>query len=425
MRLLAGEFIVMLRPGASLAAVRGALQSLGGRVKHESAATGVVSARGLSPAAAASLAQRSDVQSVSPDYKVQWLPSPASAVKGRVFAGSRNATTQGTDQHGAEFFSLQWNLQVTKADQAWVPTPAGKGQLVCIVDSGIDPDHVDLVGRVDLSVSKSVITSPDFPGDLTIIDYNYHGTEVSSLIASNGVSMASVAPEARLCAVKVFTADGGSSVADVIAGVDYAVSVGANVINLSLGQYVSILRPGVPQIIAAIQRSIDNAVSKGVFVVAAAGNNAADLDHDPQFMRILPAQSQNVISVGATAPVNHRNFDRLASYSNYGGDTGLDLVAPGGEFAGEDPFDLVITACSQYSTLFYCPGGNYYYLASGTGAAAPHVAAAGAILASVRGPLSPATIKRCLKATADPLTPYAIFGSGRLNVLAASQCTLS
>ena len=72
--------------------------------------------------------------------------------------------------------------------------------------------------------------------------------------------------------------------------------------------------------------------------------------------------------------MDHHNFDRLASYSNYGGDTGVDLVAPGGDYVSGYPFDYVITACSQYAIWFNCEGGNYYYLAIGTGAAAPHVA---------------------------------------------------
>jgi subtilisin family serine protease len=59
-------------------------------------------------------------------------------------------------------------------------------ELVCDLDTGIDPTHIDLAGKVDVGVSTSmVISEPD------IIDYNEHGTFVSSQMAMNGIGMAS------------------------------------------------------------------------------------------------------------------------------------------------------------------------------------------------------------------------------------------
>jgi thermitase len=333
-------------------------------------------------------------------------------------------STQGTDQHNAQFYPLQWNLQVTQADDAWVPTPAGQGELVCVLDTGVDPNHIDLQGRIDLSISRSTVTSPLFPGDTTILDFHFHGTHVSGIVSSNGIAIASVAPDARLCAVKVLNVQGFGSWADIIEGISYATSVGANVINMSLRGYVDLRVPGARQLIAAMQRAIDKAASRGVLVVGAAGNEAVDLDHDPWYQIVIPAQLPKVLSVGATAPVNQQNFDQLASYSNYGGDTGIDMVAPGGDFVAGIALDGVLSACSQYSVYIECPGGTFYVFASGTSMAAPHVSGAAAVLESTQGPLGPGAMTQCLTRTADPVGPFAIYGHGRLNVLQAAQCAI-
>ena len=90
-------------------------------------------------------------------------------------------------------------MRVIRASNAWLLNDGhGKGTLVCDLDSGVDPTHLDLAGKVDLGVSTSMVaTEPD------IIDYNGHGTFVSSQITTNGIGMASVAPLATLCQVKV------------------------------------------------------------------------------------------------------------------------------------------------------------------------------------------------------------------------------
>ncbi len=80
----------------------------------------------------------------------------------------------------------------------------------------------------------SVISTPVFPGDLDPLDYNAHGTLSSGFIATNGIGVASVAPDARLCSIKVLRVTGSGSFGDIITGIVVAVQSGADVINMSL-----------------------------------------------------------------------------------------------------------------------------------------------------------------------------------------------
>src|SRR5690606_26476697 len=114
------------------------------------------------------------------------------------------------------------------------------------------------------------------------------------------------------------------SFADIIAGIEWATSVNADVINMSLGGTVDLTIPGARDLVKMIQKAVLRANLKGSVVVASAGNDAVDMDKDPATQLIVPAQLVGVVSVGATAPFNQLNFDGLASYSNFGGATGVD-----------------------------------------------------------------------------------------------------
>jgi subtilisin family serine protease len=400
------------------------VQALGGTVdrRHRSIKIAVVS--GIGSAGAASLATNPGVTSVLQDLDVQYI-SPPSAPQLQDFSGPI-VTPSGTDQSGAFFYGFQWNMRQVAANQAWSVTPGGAGQVVCVLDTGIDPDHLDIAGKVDLTKIASFISSPLFSGDLDPIDYNSHGTASAGYITSNGFGMASVAPDAKLCAGKVLNVLGSGSFADVIAGILWASEiVRANVINMSLGGYLDKNIPGAQGLVAALELAVGVANKRGTVVVASAGNAALDLDHDPANFMELPAQIKGVISVGATAPFNQQNFDNLASYSNFGGKTGIKLVAPGGDLLpGGNTFDLVLSACSEYQlVLSFACGPNSYLLAAGTSESAPHVSGAAAVIRSAHPGLTPAGVTSCILKGVDVVGPTRIFGAGRLNVLkAATGC---
>lgn len=421
--LMPGRYLVSFK-GAEPADFAAQVQSLGGTIERRLPSVRAMVLRDVTGPAFATLSARGDLEGLSADVGAQMIPAPSGAQ--RLSLSNQSPATNGSDQSGAFFFPLQWNIRQIQADQAWGVTPGGAGTLVCILDSGIDPDHFDLAGKVDPNFLVSFVSDPSFPGNQDPLDYNAHGTATAGYISTNGFGVASVAPDAKLCSAKVLGVTGFGSYIDMAIAIVWAAEVAqADVINLSLGGYFNQDLPGAVPLLNVIQRSLDLATKKGSVVVAAAGNSGINLDEDAKRYLFVPAQLKNVISVGATAPFNQQNFDWLASYSNYGGVTGLDLVAPGGDFlVGGVIEDLVLSACSQYQlTLpFACTPFDYLF-AAGTSEAAPHVAGAVAVAKSDAGvPVAPAGLTRCILNTTDAVGPSRIFGAGRLNVLKTAGC---
>src|SRR5205807_688852 len=114
-----------------------------------------------------------------------------------------------------------------------------------------------------------------------------------------------------------------------IAGILYATTIGADIINMSLSAYFPKNARGGGQLNGALAKAVNYAVGHGVFVVVAAGNDGANLDADRDFVSV-PAQSGAAFAVSATGPINQVNFDQLAFYSNFGR-SGVAVAAPGGE----------------------------------------------------------------------------------------------
>ncbi len=396
-----------------------AVKALGGTVVRRQKMIGEAEVTGLTDAAALSLSKTTGVSRVDRDLILQWIPAPQDA--NLQLSSLPNPVASGTDQSDAAFFPFQWNIRQVQADQAWGASNGGSGRTVCVLDTGIDPEHIDIVGRVDLMTS--VITTPVFPGDLDPLDYNAHGTLSSGFIATNGIGVASVAPDARLCSIKVLRVTGSGSFGDIITGIVLAAQSGAGVINMSLGLYIDKTLPGVEGLTKVLTRAVAFARDKGVVVVASAGNDFANLNEDGNLI-VLPGQVKGVLSVGATAPFNQQNFDMLASYSNFGS-SGVDLFAPGGDLLpGGNQLDLVLGPCSHFQlTLPFECSTSDYLIAAGTSEAAPHVAAAAAVVESqLPGRVNPNQIAECIRANADIIGPARVFGHGRLNVLNAAAC---
>lgn len=393
------------------------VEALGGQVMREHLKIGVVETSGLSDESARALASTPGVEGVDRDLRLRWIPE--GEAPGRVMEGPSTAG----DQSAAVFFrDFQWNMKQIAADAAWLTTAGGLGVRVAILDTGIDPDHIDLAGRIDLATSTSTLSaSPCGPGDVeTINDLNIHGSFVAGLVTSNGIGIASVAPDATLIAVKVLDCEGLGTFGDIIAGALHAASVGADVINMSL--IAGFAKREARGLVGALQRTFAFIDRQGVLLVAAAGNAAIDLDRDRDVM-IVPSQLASVMSIGATAPLDQMDFDRLATYTNFGV-TGIDLMAPGGESGLVTPNikDLVLSVCSQ----FVCGIPRAYVFGWGTSFAAPHAVGAAAVVASeLSGDASPSRLRQCLVNGADDLGKPGTdsqYGHGRVNVVGASSC---
>jgi len=283
--------------------------------------------------------------------------------------------------------------------------------------------------------------SPDFIGTRFVDPYDFidnnsypldregHGTFVAGTVAeatNNGLGLTGLAYGASIMPVRVLESDGSGDAATISRGIRYAVSHGAQVINLSLQFSLDVHASNIPDIIGAIQYAHQH----GVVVVGAAGNDyTGACPGSPGCIPQLayPARASGAISVGATTR------DRcLADYSN--GGPGLDLVAPGG---GDDTTLPNDPNCHPNRTLptiyqmtlkepsdptkFWLPPGIY-----GTSMAAPHVSAAAALVIASgvlgRHP-SPAQILARLEATAQPLgntRPNDSYGYGLLDAGAAT-----
>ena len=445
----ASRYIIELRqPGPIPTGLAAAITAAGGRVMRSHASVGLFGVQHLSPQAATAIAQRPDVQAVMPDRVLTWIPErerPLVAGRAPVLrtagSGRRGAVGARADPRTAAFFAHghQWNMTVIHADSAWQVTSQGAGAHVFILDTGADTAHQDLSGRFDGATSTSFVftDTTDTAFSPFYVDSAGHGSFVSSIIASNSIGVAAVAPQARLSMVKVLDARGQGSILDVASGLLFATDNGADVVNISLGAYEPETDPIVMAIGDLFQRVVDYANRHGVVVVVAAGNDAVNTNTgigavgNVTDSLNLPAALHHVISVGATAPLDQQNFDRIASYSNFGR-AGVAVFAPGGDFADQNPadtavskFDLVLGACSNI--IPGCASQNLYELGAGTSFATPHVVGEIAVIkAQAAFEIQGDPLANCLLASSDEVTGVRIdvlYGFGRINVLhGATAC---
>lgn len=275
----------------------------------------------------------------------------------------------------------------------------GRGVSIAIVDTGIDPTHPDLQGRlVDLA---------DWVGEGPV-DENGHGTHCASIAAGSGAKSdgryRGVAPAASIYAAKVLRRNGSGMMSDVMAGIDWAVDQGVQIISLSLGG------PGPSDGHDALSEMCDAAVAAGVVVCAAAGNDG------PAGRTIgSPGASRLAITVGAST-----DQDIVAPFSSRGptadGRAKPDILLPG----------HLITAARAKGTSMGTPVDSYYCEASGTSMATPVAAGLCALLLQMDPELTPDEIKERLITTSIDLgEPANAQGRGRADALRAIQNSIS
>ncbi len=264
-------------------------------------------------------------------------------------------------------FHRQWYLQNDRQTIQPLETPTGlfgadinaplgwnvafgsAGTRIAVVDSGVDPGHPDLAGRI--ASSQTLVSS-----DGNASDNVGHGTMVAGVIAANwnnAIGIAGVNPTARLDIVKdtsdISDAITGSAMAK---GIIAAVNVGAQVINVSQGSstYSS-----------AVEAAVNYAWSQNALVVAAAGNSGSTS------LR-YPAANANALSVGATD-----NSGQRAVFSQYG--SWVLLTAPGVRIVTTVPTYPTETIPNPDSA-----GTLPYAYVDGTSFSAPMVSAVAALI---------------------------------------------
>src|SRR3954451_14803574 len=278
----------------------------------------------------------------------------------------------------------QWGLETIEADAAHATT-TGSGATVAVIDTGVLASHEDLAGRL--------LPGYDFvDNDADPNDGNGHGTHVTGIVAANagnGIGIEGVAPGARVIPIRVLDNDGSGTGEDVAKGIDYAVAHNADVVNLSLGgDAIGTILGGDE----AFTKSVQNALDKGVVVIAAAGNDTAPFCEQPSV-------TGPILCVGAIDRRNMRTF-----YSSSG-----DIVAPGGSSLGGSDEDIL----STYND------GKYTEIA-GTSQATPHVSGVAALLVSL-GLHGKAVTDRILATATDAGVAGRddVYGAGILNAKAA------
>jgi len=248
---------------------------------------------------------------------------------------------------GDTLYSLQTYLNYLNIGNAW-QSCNGSGITVAVIDTGIDTDHPEFVGRISeysYNASKDRIVKDYTLGDGSydwslIEDTQGHGTAVAGTVgaAMDGQGTVGIAPNVTLLVIKAECDASGNFLrsSDLVFGLYYAIERDVSVVNMSFGGPSNIYADAT-----LLARDSD------ILCVAAAGNNATS-------MPMYPAADENVIGVGALAD---GSFE-LAEYSNYGENT--DLVAPG--------------------TVYTAKIGGGYGTISGTSFSSPIVAGAMALL---------------------------------------------
>lgn len=247
----------------------------------------------------------------------------------------------------------------------------GAGVTAFIIDTGLRADHLEFTGRV--LPGYSVVADANGTNDC-----NGHGTHVAGTV---GGSTYGVAKLTNLVPVRVLDCAGSGSLSGVVAGIDWA--AGTNwrpaVANLSLGSSKS----------TAVNAAVAGATAKGITMVVAAGNSAANA------CNYSPSSEPSALTVGAST-----STDARASYSNYG--SCVDVFAPGSSITS-----AWFTSNTATNTI------------SGTSMASPHVAGVAALALQANPLATPAAVASFLlaNASANRLTSV---GTGSPNLLAFS-----
>jgi len=311
-----------------------------------------------------------------------------------------------------EKFEKLWNLEKIDMPKAWAIEKGNPDVVIAIIDGGVDYRHPDLKSKIwsnedeipsngidddkngyvddrigwDFTDAKTLPGKGDFvERDNDPMDESGHGTHVAGIAGAqvnNKIGIAGVAWQCKIMAIRSGASliSGGSRLQDddSAAAIIYAADNGANVINMSWGDYQNSF---------IIRDAVDYAYERGCVLVGAAGNG-----YSPQV--IFPAGYSNVISVASINQLDSRYYG-----SNYG--SAIDVGAPG---------NLII------STL---PGNKYGSL-TGTSMASPHVAGTVALMLSKRPGLTNQEVLQIIVYSAEPAVDSPeLVGAGRLNVAKA------
>ena len=257
-------------------------------------------------------------------------------------------------------YRQQWGAARIGMPEAWDYSTGSADIIVGHLDSGVAMEHPDLAG--------ALLDGYDFAnGDASPEDDHGHGTNTAGIIVArmnNDIGIAGICPTCSLIPLKVLDAENTGYYSWWIAGIDYGISHGVRLFNMSLGGTADS---------QALHDAIVAAKNAGIPVVACMMNADSDTPY-------YPAAYDETIAVGAID-----SEDARAQFPTWGSNYGphIDIVAPGAGIIGP------------------ANDGSGYELWSGTSQAAPHVAGVIGLMLSMRPDLSVGSILNILRSTAD------------------------
>ncbi len=365
---VAGDVLVKFKPGVNANARADAHRVVGATPLVEILRTGVHRVRvpaGDESAAIARYVRNPNVLYAEPNF-IRSIPTPSAHVPGsEVVPGDYHFDEQwALDNTGQAFYCIPWITGELclysgtpdadiDAPEAWAISRGSSDVTVAVIDTGVDYTHPDLAANYG--------GGDDFvSGDGDPMDDHGHGTHVAGTIAASmnnptgtpgaAEGVVGVAPNARILAYKVCRSDGTCDDFAIQQAIARAVTDGANIINMSLGE---------SEYSQSLNDAVQAAWNAGLVIVAGAGNDGTTVP-------FYPAAFDNVISVAA--------FDedhRRPSFSNYG--SWVDISAPGNVIMSTYP----VAACGSSTT----PGDTGCYTwNTGTSMATPHVSGAAALV---------------------------------------------
>ena len=331
----------------------------------------------------------------------------------------------------------QWDMYQIGAPNAWGYNK-GDAITIAVIDTGIDNNLPQLTTK--LTYQEQVLGGVKTTGGKVAQDTNGHGTNVAGIAlaqVNDGLGFAGVGYNVKLQAYKIFPNDSptgpgdppGADTGDEAVAIRDAVANGADVINLSLGsQQDTFNSDGSTGVDIVEHDAIEYAISQGVAVVAAAGNEGttgvANLDY--------PANDDNVISVGATSLNDNNtgipspaNQEYVATYSNAA--PNLSVVAPGGDPSNSNDLDYLhwifnISTTTATNPINKCKNNaDCKSFFAGTSQATPHVSGTIALMLAAAGgrrSLTVGQITQLIQSTADNINDLRQ-GHGRINAYRA------
>jgi serine protease len=293
--------------------------------------------------------------------------------------------------------------------------PGARGVTVAVLDTGVAYRDQGRFRRSPDFTADQFVPGYDFVDrDRLPLDQNGHGTHVAGTIAektNNGIALVGLAYRAKLMPVRVLDRNGSGEANDIARGVHFAVTHGADVINMSFNF-------GCGKRVPGIEEELRHAYREGVVTVAAIGNLGSEACVSP------PATGPRVLGVGGTT-----EGGCLGGYSLLSG-KGVDLLAPGG--------GTPVVGCPSISSRSIYQvtlrGGNPRRFAEpgtyvGTSMAAAHVSGVAAMVIAggvLDEGISPEgrvkQVARLLRSTARDLgLPAQRQGAGLIDAAAATE----